>query len=151
MHLFVKALLAVAALCSIRGAGASCESLGSLSLPEARITSAQSVAAGDFTPSSAAQPIHNLPAFCRVAATLTPSPDSDIKIEVWMPGLGLEREVSGGGQRRLERRHQLRRLGKRRFAGLRFRLHRYRALRRQRGICLRPSGEADRLRLPLRA
>ena len=26
-----------------------------------------------------------LPAFCRVAATLTPSTDSDIKIEVWMP------------------------------------------------------------------
>jgi feruloyl esterase len=26
-----------------------------------------------------------LPAFCRVAATLTPSSDSDIKIEVWMP------------------------------------------------------------------
>jgi feruloyl esterase len=26
-----------------------------------------------------------LPAFCRVAATLTPTSDSDIKIEVWMP------------------------------------------------------------------
>jgi feruloyl esterase len=26
-----------------------------------------------------------LPAFCRVAATLTPSSDSDIKIEVWLP------------------------------------------------------------------
>jgi feruloyl esterase len=26
-----------------------------------------------------------LPAFCRVAATLKPSPDSDIKIEVWLP------------------------------------------------------------------
>jgi hypothetical protein len=26
-----------------------------------------------------------LPAFCRVAATLTPSNDSDIKIEVWLP------------------------------------------------------------------
>jgi feruloyl esterase len=25
------------------------------------------------------------PAFCRVAATLTPTPDSDIKIEVWLP------------------------------------------------------------------
>jgi len=27
----------------------------------------------------------DLPAFCRVAATLTPSADSDIKIEVWLP------------------------------------------------------------------
>ena len=26
-----------------------------------------------------------LPAFCRVTATLTPSSDSDIEIEVWMP------------------------------------------------------------------
>src|SRR5436190_22519130 len=26
-----------------------------------------------------------LPAFCRVAATLKPSPSSDIKIEVWLP------------------------------------------------------------------
>jgi feruloyl esterase len=27
----------------------------------------------------------NLPAFCRIAATLTPTSDSNIKIEVWMP------------------------------------------------------------------
>ena len=27
----------------------------------------------------------NLPAFCRVAANLTPTSDSDINIEVWMP------------------------------------------------------------------
>lgn len=26
-----------------------------------------------------------LPAYCRVAATITPSPDSDIKMEVWLP------------------------------------------------------------------
>jgi feruloyl esterase len=32
--------------------------------------------------------MHNLPAFCRVAAILTPSNDSDIKIEVWMPASG---------------------------------------------------------------
>jgi feruloyl esterase len=84
-------LLAMAAFAPAASAGASCESLGSLSLPEAKVTSAQSVAAGDFTPSSGAspaQPIQNLPAFCRVAAMLTPSKDSDIKIEVWMPASG---------------------------------------------------------------
>jgi len=32
-----------------------------------------------------ASPYAMLPAFCRVVATLTPSPDSDIKIEVWLP------------------------------------------------------------------
>jgi feruloyl esterase len=30
-------------------------------------------------------PQQKLPAFCRVAATLTPSPDSNIKMEVWLP------------------------------------------------------------------
>ena len=29
-----------------------------------------------------------LPSFCRVTATLTPSTDSDIKIEVWLPASG---------------------------------------------------------------
>ena len=32
--------------------------------------------------------ISKLPAFCRVAATLAPTPDSDIKIEVWLPVSG---------------------------------------------------------------
>jgi feruloyl esterase len=82
------AVSAFAALLPSAAAAASCESLASLSLPETRITSAQSVAAGDFTPPGAPQPIRNLPAFCRVAATLAPSQDSDIKIEVWMPASG---------------------------------------------------------------
>ena len=57
---------------------ASCESLASLSLPDTTITKAESVAAG----------ANSLPAHCRVAATLKPSSDSDIKIEVWMPASG---------------------------------------------------------------
>jgi feruloyl esterase len=36
----------------------------------------------------AAQVYASLPAFCRVAATLTPSSDSDIKVEVWLPAAG---------------------------------------------------------------
>ena len=56
---------------------ASCESLASLSLPQTTITSAQTVAAAK-----------DLAAYCRVAATLKPSSDSDIKIEVWMPVSG---------------------------------------------------------------
>ena len=32
-----------------------------------------------------ASPYQSLPEFCRVAATLTPSSDSDIKVEVWLP------------------------------------------------------------------
>src|SRR5262245_573955 len=33
-------------------------------------------------------PFNALPAFCRVAATLKPSPSSDIRMEVWMPIAG---------------------------------------------------------------
>jgi feruloyl esterase len=68
---------------------ASCEKLAGLSLPHGAITLAQPVAAGEFKPSAgAAAPFRNLPAFCRVAATLVPSKDSDIKIEVWLPASG---------------------------------------------------------------
>src|SRR5688500_15600529 len=70
---------------------ATCESLSSMKLSGATITSAQSVAAGAFTApggrGGAAQ-FSDLPAFCRVAATLTPTPESDIKIEVWLPASG---------------------------------------------------------------
>ena len=37
---------------------------------------------------AAAESPRTLPAFCRVAATLKPTADSDIKIEVWMPASG---------------------------------------------------------------
>jgi feruloyl esterase len=73
----------------------SCEGLASLTLPNATITLAQPVDAGAFAPPTAgggappagagAQAFKALPAFCRVAATLKPSNDSDIKIEAWMP------------------------------------------------------------------
>ena len=68
-------------------AATSCEGLASMALPGATVTIAEVVAAGAFVPpggnSSAASKA--LPPFCRVAATLKPSSDSDINIEVWMP------------------------------------------------------------------
>ena len=74
-------------------AGQSCESLASLMLPNATITLARTVDAGAFappTPADGAAPavaraVTVSPPFCRVAATLKPSSDSDIKIELWMP------------------------------------------------------------------
>jgi len=74
----------------------SCERLASLTLPKATITIAETVAAGAFKPSAAAagpgpagaQVFSTLAAFCRVAATLKPTSDSDIKIEVWLPAAG---------------------------------------------------------------
>src|SRR5260370_10771401 len=74
---------------------ASCDSLSSFTLPDATITHAQSVTPGHLTPPSgrAGAPTNaglfkNVPAFCRVAATLKPTSDSDIKIEVWLPASG---------------------------------------------------------------
>lgn len=69
---------------------ASCNDLAKFSLPNTTITSAQVVDAGTFKApgnkkGNGANPYANLPAFCRVAATLTPSSDSDIKIELWLP------------------------------------------------------------------
>ncbi len=66
----------------------ACESLSSLALPNTSITLAQVVPAGAFTlpGTGPAMPLlSQLPTFCRVAATLTPSSDSEIKIEVWLP------------------------------------------------------------------
>jgi feruloyl esterase len=75
-------------------ATASCEGLASLTMPHATITLARPVDAGDFRPAAPAdgaeadaapQTFHPARAFCRVTATLTPSSDSDIKIELWLP------------------------------------------------------------------
>ena len=68
---------------------ATCESLASLKLPDTTVTSAQTVAASPFTPPQGnAAAVPNLPSFCRVTATLTPSSDSAIQIEVWLPSTG---------------------------------------------------------------
>ena len=76
---------------------ASCDVLASLALPNGTITGAEAIEAGAFVPPmrpgrsmSAGQrrQFEALPAFCRVTATLTPSSDSEIKVEVWMPATG---------------------------------------------------------------
>ena len=94
-------------------AAASCDSLARLVLPHVSVTLANLVEAGTFVqfpagrggggaaaapagPAGGARggggqgaaptgPFADLPAFCRVLATLTPSIDSDIKMELWMP------------------------------------------------------------------
>jgi feruloyl esterase len=61
-----------------------CTNLLSLQLPDTTITSATDNTTGAFTPPGGA-PITGLPAFCRVTASLIPTSDSTIKIEVWLP------------------------------------------------------------------
>jgi feruloyl esterase len=74
-------------------ASSTCESLSSLHLKDATVTLAQVVPAGQFKAAGQRQgrggnPYANLPEFCRVAATLSPTSDSDIKVEVWLPAAG---------------------------------------------------------------
>jgi feruloyl esterase len=69
---------------------ATCESLSSLSLPDTTILLAQKVGAGEFNPPAGrgggrGPNYKELPAFCRVQASLRPTADSDIRIEVWLP------------------------------------------------------------------
>jgi feruloyl esterase len=93
----------------------SCESLASLTLPATTVTSAARVRAGAVTGPGAppADPAGaplimpdgsnfsvTLPAFCRVTATLRPSSDPDIKMEVWLPQSGWNGKfmgISNGG------------------------------------------------------
>src|SRR4249920_1290991 len=74
---------------------ATCDSLAALALKDATVTAAQLVPAGQFpapagrqNAGSGANPYKDLPEFCRVAATLKPTSDSDIKVEVWLPATG---------------------------------------------------------------
>ena len=82
------------ALCYAQQPAASapaCDRLAlTLKLPNTTITAAHAVAAGRFSApgATASQAYADLPAFCRVELTLAPSPDSDIKSEVWLPQSG---------------------------------------------------------------
>ena len=98
-------ILLMVSACALSGFGASdCESLSNLKLPDTQVTSAVSVPAGGPVSIRAAngnsQQISDLPAFCRVAVTLAPTSDSDIKVEVWLPATtwnGKFQAVGNGG------------------------------------------------------
>ena len=99
--------LAAAAIVACAPAGAraaTCDSLSSLKLPNTTITAAQTTVPGSFTvPSTPPVNVPNpavlskLPAFCRVLATLAPTSDSDIKIEVWLPSSGWNGKLQSVG------------------------------------------------------
>jgi len=96
-------------------AQSACDQLKSFSLPDTTFSTVESVAAGPYkapaqnadgggaAPGRAGRggpqgPALMLPAYCRVAAILKPSADSDIKMEVWMPeGWNGKIEMVGNG------------------------------------------------------
>ena len=94
---FVVAIAAIALNSSVASAQ-TCEKLAELKLANTTITAAQSVAGGAFTPpAGSASAFKELPAFCRVAGTIKPTADSDIKFEVWMPSSGWNGKFQGIG------------------------------------------------------
>lgn len=107
---WAKALLGGAAAAAVVGcaapaAAAECGDLARMTLPGGKVTSAELVAPGAFRqPASPGAPpgvgagaYGNLPEFCRVQATLTPTSDSDIKVEVWLPAKGWNGKFVGVG------------------------------------------------------
>ena len=88
---FLAALPLFIASFSARAA-TSCEDLAKISLPSTSIRTAQLIPAGSFVPPPTAREpgikqarFDDLPAFCRISATMTPVPGSRIEMEVWMP------------------------------------------------------------------
>ena len=62
---------------------ANCEKLSSLTLSNATVTTAHAYPAGEVA--APGTRTMSVPAFCRVTVTSKPTPDSEIKIEVWIP------------------------------------------------------------------
>jgi feruloyl esterase len=84
--------------------GDNCGKLASLKIPNATITTAKTYAAGTFvgapdpfTGADLSDSYKKLPAFCRVVAVATPTSDSKITIEVWMPLAGWNGRLQGQG------------------------------------------------------
>jgi hypothetical protein len=89
---------------AVQASDDNCAGLASLELPAASITTAKAVAAGTFvgppqafTGADMSAFYKRLPAFCRIVAKATPTPDSDIVIEVWMPLAGWNGKLAGFG------------------------------------------------------
>jgi len=91
------ALPLLAASLSTTGAAAvNCASLTSLVLPDATITLAQPIPAGNFTAPNG-QVFTGMPAFCEVQGIAKPTSVSAINFEVWMPTSGWNGKFEGVG------------------------------------------------------
>src|SRR5579863_455842 len=101
---FVSSIFPAALLAQSPANDSPCAPLAQLQTPATTITLAQLVPAGTFSGPPAAfsgtdlTPFYkSLPAFCRVVAEAKPTPDSDIKLEVWLPVSGWNEKLQGIG------------------------------------------------------
>jgi feruloyl esterase len=99
------ALVAVATLEPLHAAApvaTPCESLVQVKVTNGRVLAAEAAQAGAFAPPNTANATANAafntaPAFCRVTLKLTPSSDSDIAAEVWLPQSGWNHKLQASG------------------------------------------------------
>ena len=80
--------VSVGAQADVSGAGEErCVTLTSLKLPDAAVGQTSVVRAGGFAPPGGRgnAPFAEAPSFCRVTMKLTPTEDSNIAVEVWLP------------------------------------------------------------------
>ena len=111
-------------------AAGSCEGLTALALPAATITAAKIEAES-----------------CRVAATLKPSTDSEIKMEVWLPASNWNGKYQAVGNGAFNGNINIGRDDDGARPRLRGQLDRHRPHGRQRELRPRASGEGDRFRM----
>ncbi|MCB2065286.1 MAG: tannase/feruloyl esterase family alpha/beta hydrolase [Erythrobacter sp.] len=104
-HYLLSGTMALALAGLSQPALAACEDLAQLAIDHGQVTSAEVVAAGQFqqpggggvNPGVGGGSYADVPAFCRVQLTLTPSDDSQIRSEVWLPLSGWNHRYVGIG------------------------------------------------------
>lgn len=86
---FLALTLSVPAAGNAQQPASACGALKSLHLEDTKILKADQYAAGAFPiselPAAMAPAVPLIPAVCRVSAELTPTPDSHIMVELWLP------------------------------------------------------------------
>lgn len=101
----VAAILAAACALTAPAQARDCGEMAHIALADGKVTAATLVDPGTFQPPPGSGPpagvanqaFRALPAFCRVQATLTPTRDSDIKVEIWLPAAGWNGRLVGIG------------------------------------------------------
>jgi feruloyl esterase len=98
------ALLLAGLMIASPASATACDALTQITIPNGKVTAASLVAPGAFqqpgspgNPPGMADAYRDLPQFCRVQATLQPTSDSEIKVEVWLPARGWNRKFVGIG------------------------------------------------------
>src|SRR4051812_28302816 len=75
----------------------TCASLARRALLNVTITTLQEITGGSFTPPGKGSGAANLPPFWLVAGTIAPTPESEIRFEVWMPLANWNGKFAGVG------------------------------------------------------